>query len=79
MSKDLHDAIMKIAQEEGTPEDEVRSYPDYSGRYMMGDETYGVVGHRTDVLILAGRAIERAKLEGEALTTDNLGHDTIVY
>lgn len=68
-------------------------YPDYSGRGMFGKETCGIVIARTStVAALAAQAVWTICDEGQdvqrandliqdlrRLSTDNMGHDVIIY
>jgi len=58
-------------------------YREYSGRYMYGSHCFGITGHPSDfarfICQLTQRNADLAWILSQAVTTDNMGRDTIFY
>lgn len=62
----------------------LKVYPSYSGRGMFGDTCFGLVGSRNDVIRFFMELVKAGKEELaddllNAMSTDNMGFDTIFY
>lgn len=73
MTKEQAEDIMRIAEER---EFEIEMRDDYSGRGMMGQRTYAVVGYSSDIL----ECIDESEVCYEVdFRTDSMGKNSSVY
>jgi hypothetical protein len=68
MSPELLEKVKGFCTEEGI---EYRDYPEYSGRFMYGKKTAGIMVNRHDYSEVMGAF--------DGLNSDNMGLDYIIY